>query len=153
MHDSLIPKFISKLAELGKFSQDKKNSRKDIFKKIMDLQQWLAFDRSIQQHRCCQAFMTFLFQSYGEKYKSREGFVSGLKCKIGFASMETTKAIIEGQTVIFKKYMPHSLSFGACTQKRHQEFFDALKEYALERWGCDFDLWHEQWISNENTLQ
>lgn len=153
MSDSLIPKFMQKLVELEKYIQNSKNDRKDIVQRVRKIQEWLASDRSLQQHRCCQSFLTYLYQSHGDKFKSRDGFISWLKCIIGFADIKVTKTKIKGETVIFKKYLPHSLSFGSCSQKKHQKFLDDLKNYAEYKWGINFDLWYEQWSINENTTQ
>lgn len=151
--DSIIPAFLKKLSELIKFIKQNENTRQDIINKMINLQTWLVNNRSLQEHKCCQAFLTYLWQSYGKNYKSRKGFVTWIKCNLRFADIKITKAIIEGQKVIFQKFLLHSLSFGSCSQKTHHKFFNDLKEYALQKWKIDFELWYKEWSDNENTLQ
>jgi hypothetical protein len=151
--DTLIPLFLNKLSELDKIISNEKNDRKVIQDQIAKLQQWLAGDRSIQEHKCCQAFLTYLFNSYGDKYKSREGFVCDIKCKLHFADIKITKSVINGEKIIFKKYNIHSLAFPACSQKKHHDFFIALQDFAFKKWGVDFEKWYAEWINNTNTIQ
>ena len=99
-----------------------------------------------------QSLLTFLFKSYGDDYKNRDGFVSGLKCKVGFATVNITKAKIKGQIVYFKKIMPWSLSFGSCSQKKHHKFLEDLKAYILGRWQFDFDELKKEWELNEHLI-
>ena len=107
---------------------------------ISELEEWLASNRYITQHRTAQAFLTYLWQHDGN-FKDRTGFVSWVKCTIGFADINTTEAMIQGEKVIFKKFLPWSLSFGSCSQKKHQLFFDKLKNFANTKYKIDFDLW------------
>jgi len=114
---------------------------------------WLCKDRSMLQHRCCQAYMTYLFQSYGDDFKTREDYTDWLKLQTGFCKRKETIATIENERVKFIKYKPMSLSFSSCSQKKHQAFFDALKQYALDAYGVNFDDWYSEYQKNENTLQ
>jgi hypothetical protein len=50
------------------------------------------------------------------------------------------------------KYKPHSLSFGECSQKRHGEFFDALKLHAAKKWGVAFEDWFSEWQMNPELI-
>lgn len=151
--DDLTSLFLKKVTELEKFVKQNKNDRSSIIGEIFKIQKWLAGDRSIQQHRCCQAFLTFLYMSYGDQYENRAYFVAHVKCKLGFAKVKITKTTIEGERVTFKKFMPYSLSFPECSQKKHNEFFNKLQEYALSTWGVNFAEWHESWAGSPNLVQ
>jgi hypothetical protein len=151
MSDDLTSLFLKKLTELEKTAD--KGCREDVLSHINKLKQWLAGDRSLQQHKCCQAYMTFLWQSYGDEYKSREGFVMRLKSMLGFADVKEKRFLArDGSKCRDRMISIKSLSFADCTQKAHQLFFDELKEYALKQWGVVFQDWYEHWSGNENTM-
>ncbi len=153
MSDSLIPKFLQKLSDLDKFVGKEKNDKNSIQVQIRKLQQWLVDDRSLLEHRCCQSFLTYLWQSHGKDYKDRRGFVSGMKCKLKFADIVITKTTIDGVRVEFQKFLPWSLSFGSCSQKLHHKFFNDLQEFAERVYKIDFNKWKKEWESNEHLLQ
>lgn len=115
--------------------------------------EWLLSDRKIQQHRAMQAFITYLYQSYGDDYEDREMFVDHIKYKLGYCVRKVTDAHIQGERVRFVKYKPKSLSFASCSQKVHHEFAERLKEYALNEYGVVFEEWLKEWNNNTNTLQ
>jgi len=146
--DSLIPLMIKKVSHLQHvFSDDVLKAGAEIDK----LLNWLLSDRSLQAHRACQAFMTYLY-SVSEGFKSRDGFVTWIKCNCKFAEINITRANIEGKDIEFQKYVPHSLSFGTCSQKSHNEFFDELKKFAMRKYKVNFDDWFNHWSANENTM-
>jgi len=137
--DDLTNLFIKKISTL----EDTISKGADITAikdEVIKLRNWLASDRFIQQHKTCQAFLTYLWRHDG-RYKARRGFVSFIKCKLGFADINVTEATIDGQKVRFEKYLPWSLSYGSCSQKKHQRFLNDLKQYALDKYHVDFDGW------------
>jgi hypothetical protein len=109
---------------------------------------WIAGDRSMQQHRMCQAFISYLYESYAQPKQTRELFTDWLKLKVGFCVKKTTIAEIDGQKVKLIKYRPYSLSFAECDQPKHQDFFNKIKEYAAEKWAVKFNEWEKYF--NEN---
>lgn len=151
--DTLIPGFLKKVSELEKFASDKKNTRDQIISKIIQIREWIIGDRSLQQHRCAFAFMKFLYNSHGDEFQEFEGFISWLKCRNGMAKIQTTEAVIKGEKVIFKKYLVDSISFGSCTQKRFNDFFNKLQEFAQITWGINFAEWFKEYETAENTIQ
>ena len=151
--DTLIPKFLQKITELERVASNPNNDRNEILSKINKLINWVVSDRSLQEHKCCFSFMKYLYNSYGEQFKSFEGFIDWLKRKNDMAHVDQTEAIIDGTKVIFFKYKPKSLSFGSCTQKVFHKFFNSIQEFAKEKWKVDFDTWKKQWEKNENTVQ
>jgi hypothetical protein len=153
MSDSIYPKLLSQVQKLDKFAHDTRNDRDDIAKNITKLWRWMLGDRSLQEHRCLQSFLTFLYTSYGDDYASREDFTDDIKLNIGYCRVKTTKAVIDGQSVVFKKYKPFSLSFAECSQKKHNEVFKQIQEYALTRWGVEFDKWYSEWFNNNGLME
>lgn len=161
----LLPGLIKKIQELQKYVDDQKNDRKAIQGQIIKVLQWLAWDRSLIQHRCSQAFLTFLYNSYGsniienengeeiKEYESRDDFIAWLKCKLKFAKIKITNATIKGEKVEFRKYMPFSLSFGKCSQAQHNDFFNKVQEFARVKWKCEFNDWFKEWERNEHLIQ
>lgn len=141
--DDLNSYFLKKLDSL-----DKCSTYPELRKGIEGIKHWLLNGRHLKQHRTVQAFMTYLYNSYGDGFKTRKGYVSWLKCNLDFATCQTTKAIIDGETVIFKKYMVDSLSFADCTQKKHQKFFDDLQRFAMEKYKLDFNQWLVEYETN-----
>lgn len=150
MSDTLIPGLLKKLQELEKYAADEKHARGQIVSKIIKIEQWLVGDRSLVQHRCAQAFITYLWKSYGKD--TRENFYDYCKELTGFIITEKRKANIEGKIVYFEKIKYKSLSFSKCSQKVHNKFFTDLQEIALFKWGVDFSKWLKEWNQNEHLI-
>jgi len=123
----------------------------DAIQGIEALKEWLVSNRYIVQHRTAQAFLTYLWQHDGN-YQDRNGFVSWVKCKLKFADINVTETVINGEKVIFKKFLPWSLSFGSCTQKKHQDFFNKLQSFANAKYQIDFDKWLSEYETNPHLI-
>ena len=126
--DDLINAFRKKVVNVkdGKMSIDK-------------LLEWVSNDRSLQQHRMCQAYITYLYQSYGKGTKAE--FVEDIKKATGFCRIKRKPIEFKGEKYMYIRCHFESLSFGSCSQKRHQEFFENLKSYANRKYGVDFEQW------------
>jgi len=148
--DDLTTLFIKKVSDLERCISSGNNIQ-DIHQSVIELRNWLASDRYIKQHRTCQAFLTYLWRTDAQ-FSSREGFVSWVKCKVGFADINVSEAVIEGQKVVFKKFLPWSLSFGSCSQKRHNEFLNKLKDFAESKYKINFDDWLEEYETNPELI-
>jgi thiaminase len=149
MADDLTALFLKKVIKL---EQNVAGDVLNCMQYITELRQWLVSDRYITQHKTCQAFMTYLFNQ-SEGFKNRDAYVSWLKCKVGFADIQTTEAVIDAQKVIFKKYLPWSLSFGSCSQKDHAKFLEDIKQFAMRKYKIDFDKWLEEYTLNPELVQ
>ena len=110
-------------------------------KALAKLLSWLRNDRSLVEHRCYWAFISYLYMSYGEDYSSPLNFHSELKCRIGHCEIERGEYEINGVKYKSIKYMPKSTSFTGCSQKTFHEVFNRVKDFAMKRWGVDFDAW------------
>lgn len=152
MTDSILPKLVEEVSKLERFAQDESNDRAAIFGKISKLLVWLVSNRSLQEHRCAQAYLTFLYQSYGDEFISREDFVDWVKYQVGYCKVKITEATIKGERVVFKKFKPQSLSFAECSQKLHNAIFQKIQKFALSKWGVNFDDWHSEWLKNEHLV-
>jgi len=156
MHDpdpaGFITKFLERVNKLYNFVNADKNDRKAIIQYVLKMRSWLVSDRSIQEHKLCQAYMTYLWQSYNEG-EDREDFVDNIKLQVGYCKTKVTDAEIDGQKVRFKKYKPLSLSFGKCTEKTHNKFLTKLIDYASKTWSVDFEAWRKEYEEHEHLLQ
>jgi hypothetical protein len=155
--DTLIPLFMGNLKKLEKFAKNSQNTKEGVISQIEKLEQLLAKDRSIQQHRCLQSYFTHLYLNYGKIFKCRQGFIDDIKSNIGYVEKQDSKIFYsengETKTMLLRKYVIQSLSFPACTQDLHQEIFDKVIIYAWFWYNDDFDKWFAHWKGNENTLQ
>jgi IS1 family transposase len=147
--NEFINVFLKKMNALYKYSENDKHTREHILCEQQKIIDWLLSDRSLQQHRLIQSFMSYLFSSYGDAYGCRDDFIDDIKRMVGFCRVRKTETVIQGEKVIFQKYKPKSISFGKCSQKTFNEFSDRLKLLAIKKWGVDFNLWL---IENENNL-
>jgi len=161
--DTLLPIFVKKVHQLYK-DVEKSTFLTDALKEIQKLENWLLTNRSLQQHRCLQSFLTYLWQSYGDDFKSRGGFVSYIKSCIGFCKTKKVKTVeIDSkcpecncalkEKAYLKEFKVKSLSFAECSQKLHQQVFDRIKDFAFDKWGIVFEKWFEHWTMNEGTNQ
>ena len=155
MSETLLPLFLKQLNELDTFIVNDKHSRRDILDQLRKIKAYLVKNRSVQEHRLCQAYITHLFLNYGEGagYASRELFVDALKFQLGFSKIMPEKKRIKGEIVQCIKYMNRSLSFTECSQKDHHEFFNNLMAFAAEKWSDDFEAWRNYYENNENLTQ
>ena len=153
-HDpaGFVSKFLDRTNKLYQFVNDPKNDRNAIIKYVTKMRTWLITNRSIQEHKLCQAFMTYLWQSYNSG-EDRDDFVDNLKLMVGYCKTKVTDAEIDGQKVRFKKYKPLSLSFGNCSEKTHNKFLTKLIEFAHHKWSIDFEAWRKEYEENEHLIQ
>jgi hypothetical protein len=151
MSDDLTTLFLQKLQKL---KDDIANDALNPLKYIENLEKWLAGDRSLQQHRLCQKYLTYLWQSYGENYKSRDGFVMWIKFMLGYADIKERRFKDKAGSECRDRIISvKSLAFSACTQREHNEFFNNLKQFSLDTWGIEFDLWYEEFSTNPDLIQ
>lgn len=150
MTDDLQSYFLKKIQQLKKAAHDDILTVMDHIEK---LENWLIGNRSLQQHRLCQKYITYLWQSYGTEYKSRDGFLMRLKVVLGYADIKEKRfKDRSGRECRDRMIAVKSLSFNSCTQQQHQEFFNNLKEYALKEWGIDFESWAEYAEENPELI-
>ena len=69
--------FHTKLDDLEKKLD--KLDRDGVLKAIQKIKNWLISNPSVIQMRCLQAFYSFVFASYGEKFNDREDFMTYIK--------------------------------------------------------------------------
>lgn len=164
MSDDNLSLFLKKITELEKICNDDKNNRQIIIGQINKIQNWLTGNRSLQHHRTLQKFFTYLWQSHGEEFKSRAGYVSYVKQKIGYSITKKIKTLeIKArcphcndwitEKAYLKEFISKSLSFSDCTQVMHQKVFDDVKAFAMREYKIDFDKWFIELSENEGTLQ
>lgn len=153
-HDpaGFIVKFLERLNKLHSFVCADGNDKKKILHEIDIIRTWLINGRSIQEHKLCQAYMTYLWMSYNSG-EDRDDFIDDLKLKIGYCKTKVTDAVINGEKIRFKKYKPLSLSFGKCSEKTHNKFLTKLIDFALNTWSVDFEAWRKEYEENEHLLQ
>jgi hypothetical protein len=135
IHDRL-----GKILANGEKHQDYKKIDADIRR----LRQWIHSDRSVLEHRCYHAFVTYLWQSYGTDYPSRDLFHTELKCRIGHCHIDRRIIEVQGEKVKVIHTMPKSVSFGKCPQKLFHKVFERIQGYALEKWGVKFEEWKRE---------
>lgn len=163
MSDDLNSYFLQKLNTLEKFVKNNDNDRNSILVEIHKLQQWLAGDRSLQEHRTLQMFFTYLHQRIGRKENDRDGTVAYIKYKIGYCFKKIIRTLLIDahcphcngvikEKAYLKEFKVKSLSFNECSQKTHHEIFMKVQEFARNE-GVDFDKWFRELQSNEGTLQ
>lgn len=163
MSDSLIPKFLDKINGIIKITQDSKKDRKDILKALVKLQDWVTGDRSLQQHKCCQSFLSYLWQGYGQDFQSRDGFISWMKHEVGFTDTKKVKELeinakcphCSGaikEKAYFKEFIVKSLSFPDCSQKMHNYIFERFQKYAFDAWGVSFQDWYDHKFNIEPEI-
>jgi hypothetical protein len=162
--------FYTKAKDLYNYAGNVKNSRQDIANEIQKLIDLCISDDSIQQMRCFQAFFTYAFSYVGEQYTKeggkpdRNAFIDDLKIKTGHCTKRTQKTVVEGCTLQIITYIPKSISFSECSQKKRTEFFNNAKDIIEDEIrGCvdingkkkkiiSFDSWFNHWQGYENTI-
>lgn len=135
-----------------------------VLNELVKLRAWIIGDRSMIEHRMVQAIITYLYQSYGDKYDNREDFKDDLLLNLDYCKktvyMHTSKdkcphcngdVELKLKTI---KYKPHSLSFGQCTQAKHHEITMKLIDMLPTLYpDFSFTAWKQEWENNANTLQ
>ena len=94
------------------------------------------------------AFITYLWQYYERQFKSVDQFRYYTYQEIGYGEMRFINVGGEKLAV----FIPGSISFMNCTQKKFNEVFELTKKLAFDKHGVSFDAWleHEEENKCEN---
>jgi len=120
---------------------DKPNAKEDLYKIL----RWLTDDRSLQQHKMFWAFIKYLHENIGQESENIQNFKDRL-----FVNMKLYKVIYQGTDRVILS--PESVAFGNCSQKRFNEIFSKVQEFAQAKLQIDYSDWSQYYMQNEGLI-
>jgi len=151
MQNDYLDAFYNKLNTVNKNIDTRECSPDALLIKgeIQKILNWLKSDASLLQMKCMQAFFTYVFETVGEQFADdagtpdREAFMNYLKSRTGHSSFVQKEVIDKksGDTILYRVYHHKSISFGQCSQKARQTFFDKAIKVILAKWKINFGEW------------
>lgn len=136
-----------------------KLNRNDVIDKHLEMLFWMRNERSIYEHRCREAFVSYLFESIGiehgyEKNQRELWIDSILKPAIGFVqTINTITKIENGITTIYKLEKIRSFAFNELGQQEHNKVFKNIQEWSLNHYGIDFEKWYKSYWKTDAMCQ
>jgi len=120
---------------------EKPNAKEYLYKII----RWLTDDRSVQQNRMFWEFLRYLHDNVGQDSESIENFKDRL-----FINMKLYTVIYQSAGRVMLK--PESVAFGNCSQKRFNEIFKAVQEYAETQLKINYSEWAQYYMQSGGAI-
>jgi len=117
----------------------------DTKKELFDFLQWITGDRSLQQLKMFWKFIEYLHENVGAESENLKNFKDRL-----FVNMKLYEVLYKGPAGVFLQ--PESVAFGNCSQKRFNEIFSKVQEFAQAKLQIDYSDWSQYYMQNEGLI-
>jgi hypothetical protein len=131
--------------KLSKIIRDMQSPKANTAKALHELVLWLRGDRSIDQHRLFWAFIKYLYENIGNESENLQNFKDRL-----FVNANLVKVIYKSKEKVLLQ--PESIAFFNCSQKRFDQIFNEVKEFANENLNINFDDFYQYYQQGEHLV-